>query len=40
MTKHELGYFFVAETDLFSKATPEQRVFLCGQYQLTRAAYR
>jgi hypothetical protein len=28
MTKHELGYFFVAETDLLARASPEQRALL------------
>jgi hypothetical protein len=32
MTDQELGYFFVAETDLLAKATPAQREFIREQY--------
>jgi hypothetical protein len=32
MTEQELGCFFVAETDLMAKATPEQRAFIREQY--------
>jgi hypothetical protein len=30
MTEQELGYFFVAETDLLAEATPEQRAWIEG----------
>jgi hypothetical protein len=35
MTGQELGYFFVAETDLLATARPEQRHIMQQQYQIS-----
>jgi hypothetical protein len=40
MTGHELGYFFVTETDLLAEATPEQRAFIREQYLATNSTLR